>query len=233
MLQQVGTPFPDEKIGDTTRITQFPPFLIFGWMTFGELIETIYLRVTAGQPTSDSNIRPEDISTYIAPAINYAIVKDYYVNKQIDAGISEDFIATTQETVKYDSDRGVYYIELSNPVLSLGRNKGIRSVGSVAGDLDLVPTRPEARKHDSYVKGSLKKQYTFYLEGNKLIIPRLPSSVSTLLVRKIESIKNLNNDDEVPVPDQYLTEVIDIAMQFFTGQRKMPSDETPNENPNG
>jgi len=199
-------------------------------MTFGELTEQIFLHITGGQPTADANIRKEDISNYLAPAINYAIVKDYYANKRISGGIAEDFIATTIEDVQKDSQREVKFIELSKPVMSLSRNKGIRSVGSIAGDLDLILTRPEARKHDSYVQGSLKNQYTCYLEGHRIIIPELPNSVSQLLVRTIQSVKELNEDDEVPVPDHYLTEVIDIAVQFFTGQRKMPADETPNEN---
>jgi hypothetical protein len=52
------------------------------------------------------------------------------------------------------------------------------------------------------------------------------------MVRAVQSANDLAEDEQVPIPAEYMMNVIDILVNHFLGTRQIPADLTNNNNPN-
>ena len=204
-------------------------------MTKAELIELTLQKVQGGIVNADTSraIGREDVIILLRAAINFAILQQYRLTQR-EEGVSEipdSFLATYIETVAFDSDRELNFITLSKPILGMAKNRGIRSVSSLKGDT-FVETTLTAKRHDSYYKGSTAQNITYYIEGNKIFIDNLPAVVDKVMVRAVQSANDLADDEQVPIPAEYMMNVIDILVNHFLGTRQIPADLTNNNNPN-
>lgn len=204
-------------------------------MTKAELIEVVIQKAQGGIVNADTSraVRREDINTMLPAAINFAILQQYRLTQR-EEGVSEipdSFLATYIETVAFDSDRELNFITLSKPILGMAKNRGIRSVSSLKGDT-FIETTLTAKRHDSYYTGSTAQNITYYIEGNKIFIDNLPAVVDKVMVRAVQSANDLKDDEQVPIPAEYMMNVIDILVNHFLGTRQIPADLTNNNNPN-
>jgi hypothetical protein len=204
-------------------------------MTKAELTEVVIQKTQGGIVNADTSrvVRREDINTMLPAAINFAILQQYRLTQR-EEGVSEipdSFLATYIETVAFDSDRELNFITLSKPILGMAKNRGIRSVSSLKGDT-FIETTLTAKRHDSYYTGSTAQNITYYIEGNKIFIDNLPAVVDKVMVRAVQSANDLKDDEQVPIPAEYMMNVIDILVNHFLGTRQIPADLTNNNNPN-
>jgi hypothetical protein len=204
-------------------------------MTKAELTEVVIQKTQGGIVNADTSrvVRREDINTMLPAAINFAILQQYRLTQR-EEGVSEipdSFLATYIETVAFDSDRELNFITLSKPILGMTKNRGIRSVSSLKGDT-FIETTLTAKRHDSYYTGSTAQNITYYIEGNKIFIDNLPAVVDKVMVRAVQSANDLKDDEQVPIPAEYMMNVIDILVNHFLGTRQIPADLTNNNNPN-
>lgn len=204
-------------------------------MTKAELIEVVIQKAQGGIVNADTSraVRREDVNIMLPAAINFAILQQYRLTQR-EEGVSEipdSFLATYIETVAFDSDRELNFITLSKPILGMAKNRGIRSVSSLKGDT-FIETTLTAKRHDSYYTGSTAQNITYYIEGNKIFIDNLPAVVDKVMVRAVQSANDLKDDEQVPIPAEYMMNVIDILVNHFLGTRQIPADLTNNNNPN-
>ncbi len=204
-------------------------------MTVGEAIEIVLQKVQGGVVNSDTSraVRKEDVKVLLPAAVNYAIIQQYRLTQK-EEGVSEipdSFLATYIETVAYDSTRRLNYVTLSKPILGMAKNRGIRSVSSISGET-FVETTLTAQRHDNYYSTSSSQNILYYIEGNKIFIKNLPAVVEEVMVRAVASANELGLNDELPVPAEYMYEVIRILTDHFIGTRQIPADMTNNNNPN-
>lgn len=204
-------------------------------MTKAELIELALQKIQGGIVNADTSrvVRREDISIMLPAAINFAILQQYRLTQR-EEGVSEipdSFLATYIELVKFDTDRELHFITLSKPILGMAKNRGIRSVSSLSGDT-FVETTLTAMRHDKYYRGSSAQNVLYYIEGNKIFVINLPSVVDKIMVRAVQSANDLADNEQVPIPAEYMVTVIDILVNHFLGTRQMPADMTNNNNPN-
>lgn len=201
-------------------------------MTKGEAIELVLQKVSGGTVNQDTSrrIRYEDVEAYLTPAINYAITKQYYINKKEEgeSTVSNEFVATYFMDVEFDSNRDAYFSNLPAKLITLPKNRGIRYVGAIKGDNQFIEANLTATKHDSYYTGSTAKLTLYRLVGSKLYYFNISSTVKEVIIQMIASINDLNDEDELPVPAGYEIEIIDLCAQFFLGQREVPQDVTNN-----
>ena len=197
-------------------------------MTKGEMISEVMLAVTGGKPTVDSAVLRPDIEVMLAPAINYSIVKDYYINKREgQSEIQDDFLASYLVSISNDTLRG-QYLQLPQRVISLGNNKGIWSIRSPKGSNDVILSRASRRGHNQYYTNLTGDYILAYPEGQRVYLDNVPPSVTSLLVTMVASVADLDEDDQVPVPAGVELEVIKILVDHFLGQREIPKDTIVN-----
>jgi hypothetical protein len=200
-------------------------------MTKGVLIELILQSVAGGVKTQDTGryVRREDVEAYLAAAINYSLIKAYYINKAENEGIfPNDFIATYILDVEEDPIEGVKFVPLPTKILSLPANRGLRSVGPVKGNVQFIQQNFEAQAHDEYYKGSIRNMTGFRLIGQRIELVNLSSFVTQVKIRQVASIMDMDDEQELPIPAGMEVEVIQICTEFFTGVRALPKDNRPN-----
>jgi len=199
-----------------------------------ELTYQILTQVNGGRNTQDAKIRPEDIAKYLPSAINYAILKQYYINKREgERTVPGDFIATYEDVeVKYSASRDLRYIDLPARVVPLPRDLGINTVSPMQGDAQFSRTDTTQLRHLSFISKHVPAQTFWFIEGQKIYFKNIPQIVDKVLLRMIASVDNLGPDDMVPLPAGLEVEVIEICRQFFTGQRSLPADMLNDNNDN-
>jgi len=197
-------------------------------MKKGVMKELILQRVEGGIVNQDTSrqVRREDIDAYLGAAINYAITKQYYINKKEEgeSTIPNDFISTYYVPVQKDTVRNVKYSDLPTQLLSMEKNRGLRGIYPVQGNDQFVEGYFEARKHDQYYARSWKDSTLYRLIGDRVEYDNISPVVSEVIIRMVSAIGDLSDEDEVPVPAGSEVEVIEICSQFFLGQRTAQPD---------
>lgn len=190
-------------------------------MTKGQIIEQVYLWVSGGRLSPDTHVHRADIENLLPAAINYAITT---YNRQerrdnmeeigimgINSSMNQAFTITKTYTPVLDTDRDKYKITLDVKVQNLPKNKGIDDVFPLQGR--------------SYIRASSQRE----VEGLKGLFwwPEFPDiylsdigyPVCSFKVRLVQSVSELGEDDEVPVPGDMEFQLIELLGQFFLKQR--------------
>lgn len=200
-------------------------------MKVGEMLDLLIIKLGGGRLTSDTSVRREDLSVYLAPAVNYALLKQYYVTKN-EEGVSdfpEDFVATfTDVPVQFDSDRDLSYVDLPGEILSMSNNRGLRNVSAMKGADTFIQISLNDRSQVAYYPNTFAGYTLFWLEGQRIYFQNI--ATDKVLVRMIQSVNELDYEAELPIPAGYEVEVMKLMEEFFTGQRQLPFDNKPDNN---
>lgn len=201
--------------------------------TKGEMVDQIYLKVVGGSPSDDVDVQRVDIEPFLAAAINYAMVKEIRIRKREKAALGEwdtsldpEFVATYFSNIKYDDQRGLRYIDLPVRIQALPSNAGLQDIFApkakknfikLRGPFEAVGVTPALRESTLY-------WYENVGEAQRVYFRHLSNTVQEVAVRAVASIQDLEDQDIVPVPPGLEMEVINLCVDFFTGQRQMPED---------
>lgn len=199
-------------------------------MKLGLLVDTILLRINGGILNTESAVKREDIRAYVPAAVNWAMTKSYYTNIKAENnrdfpslfyGVFNDVTITRPQT-------GRPYFTVQKGYVPLPNNAGIRFVMdgcentySPVADSD-VPLLNYYSKH-------LNKEKFFRPIGYKVELIGLPKLMNLISYQAITDVNELSYDDELPIQAGQENDVIDITIQFFTGQRQMPGDKVNNK----
>lgn len=197
-------------------------------MTVEEIRGAVLLKITGGEPSSDSSVWISDIDTLLAPAINYVQTKQYYVDKQdgdthlIQHLMLQTYGGNREIPIQDDTVRKQKYFILPKRPLSLPNGRALHFVGDVRGRQWIPLTQGGEGLQDYYSK--FKKNVTSYRpEGLKVYLWN--TGITThAMVKMIVNISELLDMDEIILPSGGELEVINLIYEWVSGQRAMPKD---------
>lgn len=199
-------------------------------MTLGVLTDTILLRLNGGILNTESAIKREDIRSYVPAAVNWAMMKSYYTN--IKAENNRDFpslfYGTFNDITILRPQAGRPYFNVQKGYVPLPNNAGIRFVMDGCGNT-YTPLADSDVPLINYYSQHLNKEKFFRPIGKKVELYGLPKLMNVISYQSITDVNELNYEDELPIQAGQENDVIDITIQFFTGQRAAPGDKVNNK----
>jgi len=206
-------------------------------MTKSELVGAAYLKLTGGYPNTDSTTWWEDVDLLIAPAINYVMSADYFISKR-DEGeekiIQPLFLQSFKLPVTVDPITKKHKSKLPKRPMAWPKNRAVPFVGT-SFDNQFVPVEQSGGAMQKYFSGLKKEQTSYELEGMDITYFNLPPLLRSgnVLVKMVVSASDLNDDDEILLPDGAEIQVINLMVDFFIGQKQLPKDYyNTNKEPN-
>lgn len=189
-----------------------------------QLIDQVFLRVTGGSTNNDSDVERLDVKPYVEAAIRFIHTKHYYEMRQADGyGFDESSLETYTATLK-DTDRGFKVINFNFTPLIIPGGLAIDSIIPKEGFVPLVRIRGQ-----QWLSGldRLCNTTFYWIEGTKAYVYN-SGKMCDLIIRAIPEPSSIGDEDFIKIPGGKDIEVVNIATEFFTGQRTMPADVTPN-----
>lgn len=192
-------------------------------MTKGQLIEQVYLRVIGGVNSQDANVERVDIAAYVASAIKWYHRKYYYEYKQLEGvyGYDEAGLVTYKITAVKDAERPDFHVaNLPVKPLELPGGYAVDTVVPIEGITPFIRVRGQ-----NWLLGMSRMPdvVCWWLEKEKIYLYNAGKTCD-LIVRAIPDPSDLSDEDEVGLPAGGDLEVVNLAVEFFTGQRSMPAD---------
>lgn len=197
-------------------------------MTVGQFIELVYLRVTGGEPSTDNSVMLVDIRAMLPAAANYAMDKAYNINlrDEGDRDVPSEFYGQYDDVAIVRTGK-VPYVTLVKGVVPLKIGAGIRFVYDDCGG-QYSPLSDADMSTINYYGKQMDGMKFFRRIGLKLNLYGVNPLAQVLNYQAITRIEELIDTDELPIQGGYEKDVLDILVQWFTGQRQMPYDNIIN-----
>jgi hypothetical protein len=200
-------------------------------MTRKVLIEQIRRMLYGGVPTDDANITEKEINLYINEALAYMAKVNYTDSIKLDGveTVSDVFYLTFKNlAITKDNDTGYYSLELPQVPLGLARGYGIASVripsmSSLAKAL--VPISVRELEYMDNLKCPPNKIF-YWPEGKKLWFNSYTTITGKTAIVRMVSTENSDMDAELNVPQEYVTDIINLVMGQLRPRKATPQDST-------
>jgi len=200
-------------------------------MTRKVLIEQIRRMLYGGIPTDDANITEKEINLYINEALAYMAKVNYTDSIKLDGieTVSDVFYLTFKNlAIVKDNDTGYYSLDLPQVPLGLARGYGISTVTFPSSTgLAKSPIPISVRELD--YMDSLKQppsKIFYWPEGKKLWFKSYTNLVGKLAIVRMVSTENSDMDAELNVPQEYITDIINLVMGQLRPRKATPQDST-------
>lgn len=193
-------------------------------MTIEVLIETVYLRVNGGKPSTDNSVFRADIRALLPAAINYAMDATYNNNIKVegDRDLPSEFYGSFENvTLNLTGKRPVFV--LSKGTVPLKGNAGIRFVTDNC-DNYYAPLTDSDMATIKYWSGMAYDSRFYRRTGNKVELWNLPPNVTTINYQALTDIRELADTDEAPIQAGNEPMVLQMLTDWITGQKQMPYD---------
>lgn len=130
--------------------------------------------------------------------------------------------------VKIDANRDLKYVDTQGKIVSLGGNLGLLSVGRTQeDDCPFLITKPAQQGIYSKLEVGQNPLPQVWQEGGRLYFKNLPFGIKQVLVRAVPSFPSMNIDDQMPIPDDLVNDVMMEVMKLVMGNG---SEDKPNDN---
>jgi hypothetical protein len=200
-------------------------------MTRRVLIEQIRRSLYGGIPTDDANITEKEINLYINEALAYMAKVNYTDSIKLDGieTVSDVFYLTFKNlAIVKDNDTGYYSLDLPQVPLGLARGYGISTVTfPTATGLAKSPIPISVRELD--YMDSLKQppsKIFYWPEGKKLWFKSYTNLVGKFAIVRMVSTENSDMDAELNVPQEYITDIVNLVMNQLRPRKAAPQDST-------
>jgi hypothetical protein len=200
-------------------------------MTRKVLIEQIRRMLYGGIPTDDANITEKEINLYINQALAYMAKVNYTDSIKLDGieTVSDVFYLTFKNlAIVKDNDTGYYSLDLPQVPLGLARGYGISTVTfPTATGLAKSPIPISVRELD--YMDSLKQppsKIFYWPEGKKLWFKSYSNLVGKFAIVRMVSTETSDMDAELNVPQEYITDIINLVMGQLRPRKATPQDST-------
>lgn len=199
-------------------------------MIRGVFIDEVLLKLNGGILNTESAVKREDIRSYIAPAVNWAMMKSYYLNIQSEG--NRDFPSQFYGTFNdLDIVRPVSarpYFILPKGYVPLPSNQGIRYVTDGC-DNTYTPLQDSDMALINYYSKQLTGVHFYRPSGNQVQLIGLPKLMNKISAVVIVDVDQLTDDDVLPIQAGQEVDAINVCVEFFTGQRQFPGDKLNNK----
>lgn len=191
-------------------------------LTKKEVAETIILASTGGNPSMNSPIQNRDVYSVMNMVAAEMIASD--VIRQIKQGGSFDIDSTWVKdyqgvVLQYDSKREQMFADLPATRISLPQDSDIRFVGWPAQTQSWPSQTESSQGAWSLLEGGSTgdNSYPFYAVGDRLYFTTMPKSMvgKKLYVRMIAGIDGYEENEAIPIPDQFAGMLLERTANFF------------------
>jgi hypothetical protein len=200
-------------------------------MTRRVLIEQIRRMLYGGIPTDDANITEKEVNLYINEAIAYMAKVNYTDAIKLDGieTVADSFYATFKNlAITKDNDTGYYSLDLPQVPLGLSRGYGISTVTfptSTGLAKSPIPVSPRELDYMDNLKQPPSKIF-YWVEGKKLWFKSYTNLVGRFAIVRMVSTETSDLDAEINVPQEYITDIINLVMNQLRPRKATPQDST-------
>ena len=200
-------------------------------MTRKVLIEQIRRMMYGSIPTDDANVTEKEINLYINEGIAYMAKINYTDAIKLDGieTVADSFYATFKNlAITRDSDTGYYALDLPQVPLGLSRGYGISTVTfptSTGLAKSPIPISPRELDYIDNLKQPPSKIF-YWAEGKKLWFKSYTNLVGRLAIVRMVSTETADLDAEINVPQEYITDIINLVMNQLRTRKGSPQDST-------
>lgn len=200
-------------------------------MTRRVLIEQIRRMLYGGPVTDDATVTEKEVNLYINEALAYMAKANYTDSIKLDGveTVSDVFYLTFKNlAITRDTDTGYYSLDLPQVPLGLARGYGISTVTFPTGTgLAKSPIPISVRELDYMDNLKQPPSKIFYWpEGKKLWFKSYTNLIGKLAIVRMVSTESANLDDELNVPQEYITDIINLVMNQLRPRKGAPQDST-------
>lgn len=200
-------------------------------MTRKVLIEQIRRMMYGSIPTDDANVTEKEINLYINEGIAYMAKINYTDAIKLDGieTVADSFYATFKNlAITRDSDTGYYALDLPQVPLGLSRGYGISTVTfptSTGLAKSPIPISPRELDYIDNLKQPPSKIF-YWAEGKKLWFKSYTNLVGKFAIVRMVSTETADLDAEINVPQEYITDIINLVMNQLRTRKASPQDST-------
>lgn len=200
-------------------------------MTRRILIEQIRRMMYGGVPTDDANLSEKEVNIYINEALAYMAKVNYTDAIKLDGveSVSDSFYLTFKNlSITKDTTTNYYSLDLPQVPLGLARGYGIASVTfPTSSGLAKSPIPISVRELDYMDNLKQPPSKIFYwAEGKKLWFKSYANLVGKLAIVRMVSTESANLDDELNVPQEYITDIINMIINQLRIRKGAQQDST-------
>lgn len=202
--------------------------------TKSELIGQALLRISGGVMTGDSATRWGEAETYLAISVNFVQTGNYWAETKQESNertINPLLLQVFNNlTPTYSSDRLRYYIDLPQNVITLAKGRALE-LNTGAGKRCFPLVQGDDALEQYYEK--YKTNISYQLEGPlRLWLYGKIGLVTNFFAKYLVAVHDLDDTDEIILPSDGYVKVVDLMVQFLTGERESPKDYDENSKPN-
>ena len=198
-------------------------------MTRKILIEQIRRIFYGGVPNDDATLSEKEVNVYINEAIAYMAKVNYSDAIKLDGieNISDSFYATFKNlSITRDLDTGYYSLDLPQVPLGLSRGYSISTVTfptSTGLAKSPIPISPRELDYVDQLKQPPSKIF-YWSEGKKLWFKSYTNLVGKFAIVRMVSTETSDMDAEVNVPQEYITDIINMVLSQLKIRKGTPED---------
>lgn len=195
-------------------------------MKKGHFTELVFIRVNGGTINSESSVERVDIDAYLPAAVNYAMTAGRNISLQTEGtrDLPSMFYGTFSD-LEIDRTGAVAKITLPKGYAPLYGNEGLRSIFDDCNNYYTPLNDADRRNIKWYGKKMLDQ--AFYYPIGKTTVEVYPNNplAEKLSGEYIVDVRELTDDDELPLAGDTEVMALDLCVQWITGERQMPSDK--------
>lgn len=193
-------------------------------MKKGVFVELVYRTIYGGKPTTDGRTRREDIVALLPAVINYTNTGSYWdnVSRDDDREVPSSFVREHLVCGVCVDDSNRSYVSFDHKFVNMPGGGGIRYVQDMSGNSYSPRAMGVSRKR--YFDDALVESFEFTYMDGRLYLYNKPDLVDCFNVAVVTGIEDLSDDDDIPIPGDYMPAAIDMMVGFFTNQRMQPKD---------
>ncbi len=204
-------------------------------MTKLEFAELCILNRSGGSPVSHQKFDPRDFYGYLEMAMAEILNAILKVEKYIDGA----WLKTYEDVPVYWNDkRNVAFFKLPGTIMSIRGDKGLQSVAPMKSETDIqyyITQSAAVPVFDQLEAGqNLDGAYECYLEGNYVVIPKMPKHLISgpLKVKTIPAVSAYDDDEQLRIPGDYSETIIEKVLRISDPQARTPQKVSNDQNPN-
>lgn len=200
-------------------------------MTRKVLIEQIRRIFYGGIPNDDANLSEKEVNVYLNEAIAYMAKVNYTDAIKLDGieTVADSFYATFKNlAITKDNDTGYYSLDLPQVPLGLSRGYGISTVifpTSTGLAKSPIPISVRELEYIDQLKQPPSKIF-YWPEGKKLWFKSYTNLVGKFAIIRMVSTENSDLDAEINVPQEYVTDIINLVLNQLKIRKGTPEDNT-------
>jgi hypothetical protein len=192
-------------------------------MKIGEFVGLVMLRINGGQVVPDNSVLPSDVRAMIPAANNMVLDDTYNKNHRFNEGNIMPSEMYSYYRLPVNNNARPFTAELPISTVALKGDYGIGPVTDDSGNF-YAPVPNIGVANFNYYSQTAPGIKWYRRRGKLFQIYTDNPMLSHIEVPCIVDASMLSDDDDLPVQAGMEAPILDLLVQWFTGQKQMPYD---------